>query len=63
MSNLSNTQINVIPHSHVVSDITDLNLADKQDKLIASTNIQIAADGKTISATDTTYSAATTSTL
>ena len=63
MSNLSNTQINVIPHSHVVSDITDLNLADKQDKLIAWTNIQIAWDGKTISATDTTYSAATTSTL
>lgn len=28
----------------------------KQDKLIAGTNISIAADGKTISATDTTYS-------
>ena len=32
---------------------------NKQDKLIAGTNIQIAADGKTISATDTTYSAGT----
>lgn len=29
----------------------------KQDELIAWTNIQIAADGKTISATDTTYTA------
>ncbi len=28
----------------------------KQDKIIAGTNIQIAQDGKTISATDTTYS-------
>lgn len=35
---------------------TDTLLAGKQDKLIAGTNIQIAADGKTISATDTTYS-------
>lgn len=34
---------------------TDALLGDKQDKLIAGTNIQIAADGKTISATDTTY--------
>lgn len=31
----------------------------KQDKLIAGTNISIASDGKTISATDTTYSAFT----
>lgn len=31
-------------------------LNTKQDNLIASTNITIAADGKTISATDTTYS-------
>ena len=36
---------------------------DKQDKLIAGANIQIAADGKTISATDTTYGPATTSAL
>ena len=35
----------------------------KQDALIAWTNIQIAADWKTISATDTTYSAASSSTL
>ena len=34
---------------------TDNLLADKQDKLVAGSNIQIAADGKTISATDTTY--------
>lgn len=34
-------------------------LDGKQDTLIASTNITIAADGKTISATDTTYSEAT----
>lgn len=33
----------------------DTMLAAKQDTLIAGTNIQIAADGKTISATDTTY--------
>ena len=35
----------------------------KQDKLIAWTNIQIAADWKTISSTDTTYSAASSSSL
>ena len=35
----------------------------KQDKLVAGTNIQIAADWKTISATDTTYSAASSSSL
>lgn len=33
----------------------DALLDDKQDTLIAGANIQIAADGKTISATDTTY--------
>lgn len=36
---------------------TDLLIAGKQDTLVAGTNIQIAADGKTISATDTTYTA------
>ena len=36
---------------------TDILLNDKQDTLIAGSNIQIAADGKTISATDTTYTA------
>ena len=35
----------------------------KQDKLVAWTNITIAADWKTISATDTTYSAASSSSL
>ena len=44
------------------TNITNLG-NDKQDKLIAGSNIQIAADGKTISATDTTYGPATTSAL
>lgn len=34
---------------------TDTLLSGKQDTLIAGTNISIASDGKTISATDTTY--------
>ena len=38
---------------------TDTLLNGKQDKIAAGSNIQIAADGKTISATDTTYSAGT----
>lgn len=38
---------------------TDTLLAGKQDTLVAGNNIQIAADGKTISATDTTYTAGT----
>lgn len=38
-------------------------IAGKQDKLVAGSNIQIAADGKTISATDTTYTAGTGLTL
>ena len=38
----------------IQESISDLG-NDKQDKLIAGNNIQIAADGKTISATDTTY--------
>lgn len=37
----------------------DTMMSGKQDKLIAGTNISIAADGKTISATDTTYTAGT----
>ena len=37
----------------------DTALATKQDNLIAGTNISIASDGKTISATDTTYTAGT----
>lgn len=36
---------------------TDALLGGKQDKLVAGSNIQIASDGKTISATDTTYTA------
>ena len=36
---------------------TDTLLSGKQDTLIAGTNISIASDGKTISATDTTYNA------
>lgn len=35
----------------------DTLLSAKQDNLIAGSNIQIASDGKTISATDTTYNA------
>lgn len=44
-------------HSHAIADVTGLETALnwKQDTLIAGSNIQIAADGKTISATDTTY--------
>ena len=44
-----------------LSDQTDLNtaLSWKQDTLIAWSNVQIASDGKTISATDTTYTAGT----
>ena len=44
-----------------LSNQTDLNtaLSWKQDTLIAWTNVQIASDGKTISATDTTYTAGT----
>ena len=38
---------------------TDTLLNAKQDNIVAGNNIQIAADGKTISATDTTYSAGT----
>ena len=38
---------------------TDTLLSGKQDTLIAGTNISIASDGKTISATDTTYNAFT----
>lgn len=52
--------INANTVQDVISDINDSidDLSEnKQDKLIASTNIQIASDGKTISATDTTYTA------
>ncbi|MCQ2574565.1 MAG: phage tail protein [Alphaproteobacteria bacterium] len=42
-----------------ISTATQTALNAKQDTLVAGTNIQIAADGKTISATDTTYTAGT----
>jgi hypothetical protein len=42
--------------------ITNQDISNKQDKLIAGANISIASDGKTISATNTTYNEATTST-
>lgn len=47
-----------------LADSTDLRQERswKQDELIAGANIAIAADGKTISATDTTYSTATSTT-
>lgn len=41
----------------------DTQMAQKQDKLVAGSNIQIASDGKTISATDTTYTSGTGLTL
>lgn len=55
--NQSNTQNHVLPHTHYAVDILDLEtiLERKQDKLIPWANIQIAADWKTISATDTLY--------
>lgn len=46
----------------IITNLTtyiNTELAKKQDKLIAGTNIQIASDGKTISAIDTTYTAGT----
>lgn len=57
MANLSNTQSQVLPHTHEESDIIWLSadLVNKQDKLVQWSNITIAADGKTISAKDTTY--------
>lgn len=49
---LSTTSTNPVENRVVTNAINT-----KQDKLIAWNNIQIAQDGKTISATDTTYSA------
>lgn len=42
--------------SVVSNHVAEIDLSGKQDVLIAGTNINIGADGKTISATDTTYS-------
>ena len=50
-SSLSTTSTNPVENRVVTNALNS-----KQDKLIAWANIQIAADGKTISATDTTYS-------
>lgn len=44
-------------------DIVSHNVSEFQEKLIAGNNISIAADGKTISATDTTYTAGTNITI
>lgn len=44
---------------YYTKDQVDTLLGAKQNTLVAGTNIQIAADGVTISATDTTYSAGT----
>lgn len=50
--------INAEAATRAAADITlQNNINLKQDILIAGNNIQIAADGKTISATDTTYTA------
>ena len=65
MANITATQKKTPVHTHVMADITDASstLADYQKTLVAWTNIQIAADGVTVSATDTTYSQATSNTL
>ena len=49
------TDVTVDNVSVVSNGTAAIDLTGKQDKLVASTNITIAADGKTISATDTTY--------
>ena len=65
---LSQTQLDAINSgidATKVQQIADNTtaIATKQDKLIAGANIQIGSDGKTISATDTTYTAGTGLTL
>ena len=50
------TDVTVDGTSVVSSGTAAISLSGKQDTLIAGTNITIAQDGKTISATDTTYS-------
>jgi hypothetical protein len=50
------TDVTVDGISVVVGSVAQINLTGKQDKLIAGSNITIGADGKTISAQDTTYS-------
>ena len=60
-NNLSNTQMNVLPHEHDMSDIIDLDeaLADKQDKLVAWEHIHIDQQTNVISADNTEYEIAT----
>ena len=48
--------VNVDGNSVVANRIANIDLTGKQDKLIAGNNITIGSDGKTINATDTTYS-------
>lgn len=65
---LSQTQLDAVNsgiNATKVQQIADNTTAigTKQDKLVAGTNIQIASDGKTVSATDTTYTAGTGLTL
>ena len=50
------TDVTVDGTSVVSNGTAAVSLSGKQDTLIAGTNITIAQDGKTISATDTTYS-------
>lgn len=45
--------------SVVNNGVAEIDLSGKQDAIVAGSNITIAADGKTISATDTTYTAGT----
>lgn len=45
--------------SVVNNGVAEIDLSGKQDTIVAGSNITIAADGKTISATDTTYTAGT----
>ena len=60
---LTSGNLNLATSSQLTAEAQAREQADntlqttKQDKLVAGSNIQIASDGKTISATDTTYSA------
>ena len=65
---LSQTQLDAINSGIDATKVQQISdnttaIATKQDKLIAGANIQIGSDGKTISATDTTYTAGTGLTL
>lgn len=65
---LSQTQLDAINSGIDATKVQQISdnttaIATKQDKLVAGANIQIGPDGKTISATDTTYTAGTGLTL